>query len=131
VTDATRRPGAAGALPEAPRWLNLHALLDEELCAEMADLADEAEALAPAIRDLAIRGYRAMVRFERSTAELEMDWEAPAFEMIRRTSGFVRFADAFDALADHLAAARMDKPDDEPDWVEQERLALGATWPVR
>ncbi len=136
MTEATRSDTASSTSP--PQWLNLHAVVDEDLCAELQAVAVEAEGLVDVVRDLAIRAFRASAAFETATTTALKATESGGlpgvsdglYDLFTQLSGARRLDDALMLLDDHLVAARGESPTRELDWLEAERTAAGVSWPT-
>lgn len=108
-----------GTTPNVPGWLNLHALIDDELIAELAVVRAEADALAPAVRQLAIRAFRATEAFDLALARADLADEV--WEIARDGCGAGATFDALRRLINDLQIARGEKPEGSPpDWFERE-----------
>jgi hypothetical protein len=107
------------AMTEAPRWLNLDALIDEALATELEAMRVEAEALAPAVRQFSIRAFRATWAWEAALKDQSLADEV--WELVKQFSGAGALFDAIHGLVDDLDLARLELGgDDPPDWYRRE-----------
>ena len=135
MTEATRSDAPSSTSP--PPWVNLHAVVDEDLCTELGALAHEAESLVNVIRDLAIRAFRASAALEVALTPALADVDHGRYpgisdglyELFTQLSGARRLDDALMLLVDNLQAARGESPTKKLDWLEGERAAADVSWP--
>ncbi len=107
------------AMPEAPRWLNLDALIDEALATELEAMRVEAEALAPVVRQFSIRAFQATWAWEAALKDQSLANEV--WELVKQFSGAGALFDAIDGLVDDLDIARLELPsNDSPEWYRRE-----------
>jgi hypothetical protein len=103
----------------APKWLNLHALIDDDMIAELEAVRVEAEALAPAVRQLAIRSFRAAHAFELATKDQSLP--DGVWELLKELSGAEAVFEVLGRLLDDLEIGRLEEPNgDSPEWYRRE-----------
>ncbi len=103
----------------APKWLNVDALIDEGVIAALEEARVEAEALAPAIRQLAIHAYRASHAFESALSGHSLPDEL--WEVMREVTGAAATFQVLTRLIDDLEIGRLENPEgDPPEWYRRE-----------
>ncbi len=101
-------------------WLNLDAIVDTSITSDLAAIRAEAEALAPTVRDFAIRAFRATNAFEAALSRANLPDEV--WEIVKHACGAGPVFEIIGQLVGELQVAWLEKPDNDtwPDWYAEE-----------
>ncbi|HEV2766388.1 MAG TPA: hypothetical protein VGV63_01620, partial [Acidimicrobiales bacterium] len=94
----------------APAWLNLDAILDPSVIADLAAIRAEAEALEPTVREFAIRAFRVTQSYDAALTDLHLPDEV--WEIANQVSGGKETLLTIQRVMAHLVVASLEKPDD-------------------
>lgn len=116
--------------PTPPAWLNLHAVVSEQTCVEMAELGDRIEAAIADLEPALEQRYRILRDFDDAARGLDQD----AWDAVHQHSGTLRLVELMYLLAAHVDGAAGEGVDDvhEVPWLKRVRAELGLDeWNVK
>lgn len=119
TTAPPRRRATSTAAPDRrplPEWINLEAVMDTDMQAELEVAADEVEALEEAVAAVARRSFRVLTRYAIASGDQHLPDEV--HELIHKRTPLRDLRDALASLIGHLVTAFGEDP-----------KAVGGTWP--